>query len=488
MFKKILCALLASVMLAGTLASCANSTDPEDQENQTQTGTGEEDTREQADIPDTRYDGQELCFLTRDENSWSTVEIYSATKTAEADNVSYAVYERNDRILQSYGVTITELKVSTQQGKVQNEVAAPTGDFLAVVSNVREAAALATGGFLWDLNSDALEVLDLTKPWWDRKMAEGMSMDGHLFFATGDIQTLDNDATFAIMFNKDIAEQTMLPNLYDLVENGEWTMNRLYELEQLVVKDMDGNGFLSTTEDVLGFAYTDDVPSCMLLAGDVTLCVKDGDDIPYYDLDVERAQGIAEKARLCFSSDYTVNISDVSGDIEEVGKKCFGEGHARFFGECLQCVIRLRGYDVEFGILPYPKFNAEQESYRSMMHHIAGVVSIPRSVREELLMVESMLEAMAYHAVDTLTEQYYEINLKTKGAKDAESGPMIDTILENRACDLSYYFNWGGGVFQNIARCLTPTSNVSVASMSQRIKGPVAKAIERDLSKFAKAD
>ena len=166
MFKKILCALLASVMLAGTLASCASGDEPIDEGKQTQADTGaEEDTREKLEIPDTRYDGKELCFLVREEGSWSTVEIFAESENVNSDNISYAVFERNDRILQKYGVTITQ----TTQGSITNEVAAPTGDFQAVVSNVVNAAGNAQSGFLWDLHSDSVQYLDTTKPWWIRR-------------------------------------------------------------------------------------------------------------------------------------------------------------------------------------------------------------------------------------------------------------------------------------------------------------------------------
>ena len=115
MMKKLLCMLLASLMVVGTLASCGTGTETEDT-----TAPGsiadtnvESETRETLDVPDTRYDGKELCFLTRDEGEWSTLEIFAEDQTSESDNISTAVFERNDRILQTYGVTITELKKPT---------------------------------------------------------------------------------------------------------------------------------------------------------------------------------------------------------------------------------------------------------------------------------------------------------------------------------------------------------------------------------------
>ena len=79
MLKKFLCVLLASLMLVGTLASCGTTEEtPTGTTAQTQAGTVlEEETRQSLDVPDTRYDGTELCFLTRDESEWSTLEIFT---------------------------------------------------------------------------------------------------------------------------------------------------------------------------------------------------------------------------------------------------------------------------------------------------------------------------------------------------------------------------------------------------------------------------
>ena len=495
MMKKLLCVLLASLMLVGTLASCGTSNETTDTTAAGDVTTNlEEDTRETLDIPSTRYDGEEICFLTRDESEWSTLEIFAENQTSESDNISNAVFERNDRILQNYGVTITELKKKTGEhhGSLSNEVSAPTGDFHAVITNTSGSASFASNGFLWNLNSEEVEYLDFTKPWWDNNMAEGMSIDDRLYFATGDLLTSDNDATFVIMFNKQLVKDYSIPDLYSLVENGQWTMEELYKYEQLAVQDNNGNGKLEYDTDICGLAYTGDVPYCLVFGGGVTLCSKDEDDIPVYSLDVQRADDIADMGKLIFSKDYTIDLNAVvnSGGITmyDAGVKTFGEGHALFMGEVMQCVTRMRGCDVDFGILPYPKFNVQQTNYASMMHLTASCVSIPKSVSgETLTMVTSMIEAMAYHAVDTLTVQYYEINLKTKGAKDEQSGPMMDMILSNRVCDLSYYYQWGSNAFGQVANCLLPTGGKSVSSQSKKFKSSIERAIgqlQKSMEKF----
>ena len=118
------------------------------------------------------------------------------------------------------------------------------------------------------------------------------------------------------------------------------------------------------------------------------------------------------------------------------------------------------------------------------MEWVGGVISIPRSVSEDQRgMISSMLEAMAYYSVDTLTEQYYEINLKTKHSKDEQSGPMIDLILANRIYDLAYTFRWGG-VVDSLAGTMRPGSSSSVASSSQRYQKSLENSVKQLLKKI----
>jgi len=118
-----------------------------------------------------------------------------------------------------------------------------------------------------------------------------------------------------------------------------------------------------------------------------------------------------------------------------------------------------------------------------MMHSTGSVVSIPRSVEKDIEMVSAMIEAMAYYSVDTLTKQYYEINLTTKSVKDEQSGPMIDLILASRVCDLGYYYGWGNAVGTFVS-ALNPNSNTSIASSAKSLTRVVNKQIDNALKKF----
>ncbi len=489
MLKRILCVLLASMTLLTTLASCGDSEEPAETGAATgsQSTTGDEaETREPLEVPSTRYDGKELVFLTRgDEAEWNTLEIYSAGITSNSDNINNAVYERNLRIYETYGVTVKEIPAAKDQHvtRVTNEISGQNGDFQAIVSNINNSAALVSQGALWDLKADAVAYIDLSKSWWDQRLVDNMSINDRLYFASGDLLTADNDATFAILFNKQIAADNDLPDLYELVKTKEWTMDKLYEFAAKSVKDNDGLDGLAYDADVAGFAYTSANPYVMLMAGNAHVVVKDENDYPHYGLDVARTQEISEVGKRIFNAGHTICIDDAvsqgGSTFAMVGKTCFGENHALFLGECMQCVTRMRGYSVDFGILPCPMYDKAQGEYYNMVHMTGSVVSIPRSVvGEGLSMVTAMIEAMAYHSVDTLTPQYYDINLKSKGVKDEKSAPMIDLILETRAYDLAYYYNWGKNAFGQIADTLLPTAKKGVSSVNKAVSSAVKNDIE----------
>ncbi len=492
LLKKILSASLAVLLLLGACACATPDTDGADTSADTEAAGTELETKgETLDIPDTRYDGTELVFLTRDEAEWSTTEIFAEKDNFNESNISEAVYTRNDAILQNYGVTVKEYKVGTPSMPMKLQQAVSAGgadaDFHAVISNAQVAADASSNGYIWNLNSYETSNIDFTKSWWDGKLVEGMTISDMVFFATGDLLTSDNDATFVMMFNKKLAAESKLPDLYALVENHEWTFDKLYEYEQSAAADKNGDGKLTFDADIAGFAITNDVYYSMLYAGGVSVISRDketGD--PVYALDVDRAQSIAEKAQRIFSTDLIVNMNlETSANVVEVGKTCFGDGHALFFGEVLQCVERMRGYDVDFGVIPYPLYDTDQPSYHHMMHQTGSVVSITRNISADIERVSSMIEAMAYYSQDTLTKQYYEINLTSKFAKDEQSGPMIDLILSTRVFDLSYYYGWGG-ILAKLTGALQAGGNANIASSSESFSRKVTSQMNRSISGIEK--
>ncbi len=460
--KKFLALLLAMLMLSALLVGCA---DDQGEEQPEDTTAAEEETNvlDLLNVPDKKYDGQEFMFLTRDAAEWTTVDIYAEELTS--DPINDAVYRRNDAIQTKYDLVILETQVTDPLASVEKDVKGGASEFDAIVQKLGSCATISTKGYLQNLRE--VPYMDFDQSWWDQKALEGLSIGNKVYFATGDLLTSDNDGTFIVMFNKSIAEDNGLEDIYELVNNKQWTFQKMYDMSKVAVKDLNGNGKMEHDADVLGTATTGNSGFCMMYAAGVVITAKNEQDIPEYVLDVERA---VETIPLSYSiigdknMALSMNSAGGSTDVVENGKMCFGNGHALFFQECLQVVIRLRSYDVEFGVVPFPMFNEEQGEYYSHMNEVGGMVSIPTSVvGEDLENIGALIETMAAYSVDTLTPAYYDVSLISKSTRDEESRPMIELILANRIYDIGYVFDasWGGYVGQIANKYMDGKTNVA---------------------------
>lgn len=398
----------------------------------------ETDFWENVSIPDVNYYGEEIVFLTREASEWSTVDIYSPE--LNSDPINDAVYRRNDVVQSMCGVVIHEIRTSNATDAVQRDVLGGGMEYNAIAQKLGESAILASKGYLQNLWN--VPYLDLSQSWWDQNAIAGLSIQNRLYFATGDLLISDNDGTFALLFNKQIADECAIENIYELVNNGTWTFEAMYEMEKRVCKDLNGNGKMEYDQDIMGIAVNEYTGYCMMYTTGILIVDKDSDDIPEYVLDNQRTIDAISLSYLAIGDTLiAANMNTVNTkDSVENGVVCFGGGHALFMAECLQRVPRLRRCDVEFGILPFPKYNESQERYYSHMNEVGGVIAIPTTCRN-LDATGIVLEAMAAYSTQTLTPAYYDIMLISMNVRDDESEPMLEMIMNNRIYDLGYVYD-----------------------------------------------
>ncbi len=456
--KKVLALLLALLMLLPFAVACANTGD--DTPSDTTAGEGQSNeqngTGEYIDVPNQNYNSN-MTFLSQyDGGEWSVVDIYTSEKSSD-NPIKEAIWQRNLYLQDNYGVTIKEQQESDVFTTAKTEISSGSQTYDAYACSLSVASSLAAQkNYLYDLNSGDVPYINLEKSWWDQDAVSGLSIGGMLFFATGDILTVDNDATFILMFNKTMVENASdtLESPYDLVENNEWTLEKFQTMAELAKKDLDGQASNSDSYkvDQFGLAGGQEMVLAFFYGSNMTSATKDSDDIPVFALS---AAGVKEKAENYFAwAKSVIYNNETTVVFHEVGDKksyqdamdCFTTNRALFYGECLQCVTRLRQYAINFGIIPYPKYDTAQDNYYGYVNTVAQVVCVPTTNSEHLEMTGAMLEVLAAKSQELLTEAYYERNLVGKGMKDEESRPMLEIILNHRIFDLGYVYNWGNSL------------------------------------------
>lgn len=292
-----------------------------------------------------------------------------------------------------------------------------------------------------------------------------------------------NDATWILMYNKKIAESYDLNNIYELVYSGAWTFDSMYNMMTLVSSDLNGDGVISPIDDQLGFATHDSSLEGLFFASGSHTYAKDADDMPYIDMNNERMIGVIEKAnKIIADPNVAFNLSSnkfgLSSAIEDL-QPVFENGHSLFYGEVMQCIIRLRTMEVDFGVIPFPKYDETQEQYNHFIHTTACMVSVPKT-NLDLERTGIMLEAMAAKSKYTLQVAYYDVCLDGKFMRDDDSSGMLDIILDTRNYDIGYIYGWGG-LFSAFSNCVKK-GNTDFASEYAKKESSAEAAMEKTLT------
>lgn len=440
-----------------------------------------ETERPYADIPEGfSYGDKTITFLVaRDGDSdWECVDIYFETESE--DPIESAIFRRNATLKDKYNVNIAHVPTDSAGSVAQRTIKSGADDYQVLMCRTGDTISLLSNRQLIDLNT--LEGIDLSNPWWDQNLVKNCSIGGRNYFATGDISIMDNDATWVMMFNKAMIQQYDLESPYELVKNNEWTFDKMYEMMHAVAGDGkgdDGNGKVDYDVDTFGWVTHNSSRDGLYYAAGLQVVAKDEYDMPYMTKsDLERTVNVLGMAQKMWTEKSMTWSADRDGYSAVELQQIFESGRALFMGEVMQLVIRLREMELDFGIIPFPKYDSEQENYGHYVHQTSVMMSIPITC-ENAENVAYVLEAMAAESMYTLTPAYYETALIGKYFRDPESSEMLDIILQSRTFDLGFMFSWGSGVISLFTNQISSGGSDYISSYNKS-----ATKYEKQMQKF----
>lgn len=480
------------ILLAALLPACANSSGGQsDSSSESQSESirsdesqGDNRTYYVADVETENFDGYTFRVLTwGDWNpQWQCRDIYS--DGLSSDPISSAVFIRNSNIQDRFNVKIAE-DGSFEDPYSAAEKSARSGmdEYSMFALMMRQVSDLWAKGLVCDLKE--CTDMDLSKPWYDQNYNKDMSIAGHLYSTTGDLLTLDNDGTWAVLFNKVIAENENLENHYDLVENKQWTFEYMYMASRQATHDLDGGGEM-TPDDAWGLSGEVANTLYFVLASGIKTVEKDENDLPTIAFDHEKFYDVLNAAvRLNTDTNYVMlasNMTKYNTDGFEIIDATFMGGKNLYTVAGLNRVTMYRSMEQNFGILPMPMYDENQDSYYCP---VSGTrfctISVPITC-VDTHRTGVLIEALSAESKTYLTPAYYEQTLKGKLARDEESSKMLDLIFESRVFDLGAMYNWGG-INDKVAG-LTSSSGAVGSSKFKQVKGIMQKSISAIVDKY----
>ena len=424
------------------------------------------------ELPEADFEGKIFTFLSYGDGTrftWHAQDIIADEDSG--DPMDEAVIARNRNVEERFGVKINAV-FNGSYDSVSKSINSGDNSFDAVWLDMNSAGRAAQMGFFLDFNQ--LEYINAEKGYWDQSVRRDLSMGGRLYFNTGDISIVDKRATWIMMFNKEVLSRYALENPYELALKGDWTIDKFTEMAKGVSVNLNGTGVWDPS-DQYGFVTTNDSIIGFFYSGGETIAAKNRDDM----LEFAYAEG-ANLAKLHNISEKTVeimknnNITLNSNDLKDsepwlIVRKAFEENRALFYAEVLAHVINMRAVENDFGIIPMPKYNKEQEHYLTYVNPAACFLGVPITAPDTNF-VSIIIEATAAESSRILRPAYYDVLLKGKAVRDDESQEMLDLIFQNRSYDPGLIFNFGNFMSTYVNLLFKGDTNVASMIESQRAR------------------
>lgn len=479
--KKLLALFLVCITLISILAACATG----DEGQTDQTGNQESaDTAVLDNVPDQLdYDGEDVVIISRSLQGWTQDEV--AVPELNSEPVNDAVFKRNLAVSDRLNVNIVSHAIDdpnpeTPVQAVRDAVLAGSDEYDLLAGACYLVMYTTLEGNFRDLTQ--LTYLDLSQGYWTQDYNDTLSFDGKQYSATGMIALSNYRFAFVTAFNKDAFDDRSLPYLYEVVENGEWTLDYQATLAENFYRDLNGNGD-KDKDDFYGLITSAGISTDPYWAScDISLLEKNPDGEYEWVLDVQKLSDATDKILQLYyeSGSYVYEGDDADLEQDEL-RRDFTEGKAAMITTRLVAVEQpdVRNMTQPYGIVPMPKFDKSQKDYGTQQHDQITVFGIPVTVKEDRVeMLGAVLEVMASESQRLVKPAYYEIALKRKYMSDPVAWDMLDKIFETVRIDAGVmYVSVLGGPHAKL-RDIAASKQNTVSSTYSKLASSVKKELK----------
>jgi len=446
---KIISILLAVIIETAALASCANTGDGKNTRPPDDGGSVDAGKFANGD-----FDNEDFTFLFIQQKAGNKDYYggdYLDAESLTGATIQDAVYKRNLAVEELYKVNVTQRLEENGDPAGLLQTFYMSGDFCFDVIygwGVKMGPCI-TENFFADITE--VPYIDLTKDYWCPSAMDGLTVNDSMYIWINDISMNKLEWAGFLFFNKQIAEDynviQQFGSPYDLVKEDKWTIDRYLEMLTSVTNDLDGDGQISK-DDVYGSLGIS--PYDITHAANVSIISKNDDGSLYLSYYNEKTLDIANKLYNVWSnkkhnkdySDIWVD-ADTSGfnDQWEYARSFFTTDHALFMNGSAFLTGELRNMESEYGILPLPKYDENQQNYMHTVTPTASIFALPSTYRNDVSTAGPertgmILEYMAYKSNETVLPAYYDTLLKGQRLDTEDDQQMLDIIKDTIRYDL----------------------------------------------------
>ena len=446
--KNKLSLILAALLLGASALSCGNEagntpaeTQKVDPSSDTEAVTEAVSTRPPVGLPEgLDFGGREFHSVAF---TWQGYNYYFFADAENGDVMNDAIYHRRQKVEETLNVrimteVIQDVATTVVPTAVKKTVKAGEDAYDQVLLHcIDSVASLPSEGYLYNL--DTLPNIDMDAEWWNQEQMDVLRLGKNTYYAINDFMV---PCPYICYFNKDMVQNLDFDNPYELVYEGKWTIDRFSEMARAVVSDLNGDGKMTYEDDQFGITANETSKYASFLSASNQFIMSKGSD---------------GKVGLSVNSEKTLHLVELFSVFKNE-KVCYfpqkgeyGEdqltinsGRLMFQLGTLALAEQMREYTVEFGFLPYPKYDEAQESYHSM--DWGGLMCVPTTITNPEF-TGAVIELLAYESGNEVLPTYYTTVLTGKLARDPDAEKMLDLIFDTICYDVGInYFGFTSGV------------------------------------------
>ncbi len=424
---------------------------------------------------DITYDGYEFTFL----NTESYASMYGfIDPEMTGDVLDNTCWKRNASLEKKFDITISEV------AKPFVDLASEAKTLILADEDVYDVmyipAAHLTPLISENLFYDLLEIeeLGMDQIWWDQPLIQRNIIENRLFYATSDLHLMAFEGVWAMYFNEDMMTDLGLEMPFELALSGNWTFE---ELQKYCSAAANLNGDASFTFDVNGNATYG--MSCMSNPGHFAYSMgaefTERDENGRHQFTAHEDKKFLdtwEKLVGFYGPDNGLTYNGTTADLEPDGYYgAFLAERALFVHAELKGATMIREGEVNFGLLPQPKYDASQEEYNSGVFNNCPSFCIPNT-NTNLERTGTIVDYMTYLSYAELLPRYYDIHVSLKALGKQESKDVLALIRGTRGCQVAVPYQWANDLNAELGK-LAITNTLAVSSTIDSFKDQVIAKI-----------
>lgn len=406
----------------------------------------------------------------------SNKEIYSDG----TDVVSVAVRQRNDVMAELYNCTIV---LNESESPATLAAADVTGNqhTIDMFAQKYNLGTLAVNGYQYNLYTLGI---DFENPWWDQKYVSTYSLKDsngnlNLYSVIGDWAISCFEAAHAIVYNKTVYDNAGIKDdIYQLVRDKKWTMDKFAEMIKLGVKEVSGNSEYHASEgDIMGWVRTGHATHGLHVASGLSIVdTIDGNLVFSMTENTTAWSDTLDKAISIWSMPETETLGYTAV------REAVQSGNTLFASEVLAVLEAMKDADVSVGLVPYPLYSESQENYAHYADNHLMPYAVPVSV-PDLEVMGDFMEVFGFHSRYIVRTAWIEA-YSYEYCDDADSAEMLNLILDSRTYDPGYLFwNYEGEISNMISN-----GKNQVVKFTERYASTAAETISTFIESMTKAN